>query len=644
MQTTTAGINEFGQNVNLPWAGADNTNHFYTPEELFDPTKTEIGVPALPGFVERLQQAGTNNSTYDRYTFYRMLSQIGTDTAPESGRMNLNYDNLDTGSNGVLTVTGSASVTNFVPWQPLVFFTNAADRMLRAYTAHWFQSGPSNYLQTFYGINGYNYYHLDPTGTYTVTNDPNGLGLTNAPFFGMTNQIPAFGITGIPVCLGFSNQFVYTPSVQRVLQLAANIYDATTTNYYPSVFRPLFSTNITGNYANVFITGYTTVTNMLNPASDSQLDLPVDASALAATPNLPNNVVTNVYGVPWIIGAKKGFPNFNAFTMENIFQISRKLQITRPNTNETFLTNPQDYITSQQLTLGITNMLGVECWNSYRADYTNAQPMEIFASDANTVVLTNDEGVNYQVYIYTPGAITNTDWPGYGYATLPQQSSFLVPLAQSVTILPTAVYTFNPANPFALPSPAGFATNTLSPHWGLLITNRLRVIMTERNPTDGLYHIIDYAQFIGPDSSHDLTADIQNLYDKDTNGAPVSANSGNNNGYDDQWDSIFDNQGTPFGIDYQLNVSLGTEGIIYSPPTGNYWSSQDPTTITNMIDGFPAFFGYDPLQVIVRVKVGHLHWARHLWRNRLPSRPRRWLFTRRSGKRMTRWFIISPAI
>ncbi len=40
LQTTTAGINENGnQLVTLPWAGADNTNHFFTPDDLFDPTK-----------------------------------------------------------------------------------------------------------------------------------------------------------------------------------------------------------------------------------------------------------------------------------------------------------------------------------------------------------------------------------------------------------------------------------------------------------------------------------------------------------------------------------------------------------------------------------------------------------------------------
>ena len=85
------------------------------------------------------------------------------------------------------------------------------------------------------------------TGNH-YTNDPNGLGLTNIPFFGMTNQIPAFGITNIPVLI--NGNFVYSPAVNRLLQLAANIYDATTNRYYdnlqpptplPTVFRPIFN-------------------------------------------------------------------------------------------------------------------------------------------------------------------------------------------------------------------------------------------------------------------------------------------------------------------------------------------------------------------------------------------------------------------
>ncbi len=174
---------------------------------------------------------GTTTSTYDRYTFYRMLAQLGTDTAPESGKMNLNYDNLDSGSNGVLVaVGGTTSATNFVPWTPLGFFNNAADRLLKAYTAQWAVS-----------------YFTNNAGALLTMNNP-GFVAT----FNVTN---AFGVSDIPVWV--SNRFVYTPAVHRLLQLAANMYDATTTNRYPDIFRPVFSRDQNGLGTNIFIIGYT---------------------------------------------------------------------------------------------------------------------------------------------------------------------------------------------------------------------------------------------------------------------------------------------------------------------------------------------------------------------------------------------------
>jgi hypothetical protein len=588
LQTTPAGINEFNQNVTWPWAGADNTNHYFTPGELFDPTKTF-------SFSTNLLNAGTNFfggstvATYDRYTFYRMLSQLGTDSAPESGKMNLNYDNLVQYNLN----SGAVSETNFFAWQPLVFFTNAADRMLKAYTTQWFQSNPSNFLQTYYGIvgNSANYYHQDSLGN-TITDDPSGIGLTNVPFFGMTNQIPDFGVTSIPVLV--NTNFSYTPAVQRVLQLAANIYDATTNSYYPDVFRPLFSTTNIGGYINVFITGYTNIEPIQgpDPSVDSQLSWPVDVSALAAIPFLPHSMPTNVYGVPWIVGAKKGFPNFNAFTMENIFGITRKLQLTRQSTSDTFLSNPDHYTTSQQLSLGITNMFGVECWNSYRPDYTNL--VTIYATVTNTVVLTNDAGLNYPIPNSGPiaGAITINDWPGYGTGTIPPTTSFVIPLAQSETVLPPSNYTFpaipTPANSFVPSSVTNFVANNLMLHWGMLVTNRVRVVMMESNSADGLYHVIDYAQLVGPDSSHDLTGDLTNQYD-------TATQSGNGfNGYNNQWDPTVNNPimpKVPNGIANQFAVSAQLDPIILTP----YWKNTTSDMVTNQIAGFRAFLGYGRL-------------------------------------------------
>ncbi len=86
-------------------------------------------------------------------------------------------------------------------WTPLAFFTNAADRMLKDYTTRWKTS-------------------------YVPTNGGAALlAVVNTNFVATFNVTAPFGVTGIPVWV--SNRFVYTPAVQRVLQLAANIYDAT---------------------------------------------------------------------------------------------------------------------------------------------------------------------------------------------------------------------------------------------------------------------------------------------------------------------------------------------------------------------------------------------------------------------------------
>jgi len=88
----------------------------------------------------------------------------------------------------------------------------------------------------------------------------------------------------------------YTPSVHRLLQLTANIYDATTnrtygistaTNGFPSIFRPLFRRIETATNTLVVIAGYREVmgTDMANAATaPAMIDL--DSGGLNAIPVL----------------------------------------------------------------------------------------------------------------------------------------------------------------------------------------------------------------------------------------------------------------------------------------------------------------------------------------------------------------------
>jgi hypothetical protein len=540
-----------------PWVGADNTNHYFTHQELFDPAKTELGVIS-PGFANHLLQAGTNTfggstvPTYDRYTFYRLLSQLGTDSAPESGKMNLNYMNVDTNGNIV-----PGMETNFISWtNALQFFTNAADRMLRAYTTQWRNSNPTNFAATFYSVTNFNFNESRWTTNY-----------------------PAFGIGNIPVWV--SNQFVYSPAVNRLLQLAANIYDATTNNTfalgnnYPSVFRPLFSRDAGGHGTNVFISGYTNVFSVMT-TSDSQLDLPIDVADLATTNTsiVVSNWAVNVYGVPWIIGAKKGFPNFNELAMENDFQLTRKLQVTRANSNA--LANTYSY--NQMFLLNLTNQLGVECWNSYTGNYTNG--VMIYATEyLKNVILTNDEGFGINLSTNITGVLPVNNWPGYNLYT--PNPSFQIPLNTIVISITNSMYRFNSGSPYlttnlALPFETGVNVHGSiypQPHWWLMLTNNLRVIMLDTNVVP--YRVIDYVQLRGPNSIRDLTAEIQASYDKGT-------------GINDLWDTTINQQGIPTGPANQIGVSLGTS------TSGSGWDTTDLTQREKEIDGFRVFYHISP--------------------------------------------------
>ena len=584
LMTNTFGINASGQNVTLPWSGADNTNQFFDLQELFNPNESS------PTFTNRLLSADNGVSTYDRCTYYRLASQMGVESAPEQDKINLNYANAAAyfDANGVVTniTFFPGAETNFVPWTPLQFFTIAADKMLREYSQAWLAESPSNYVLT-YGMT---------TNIGTVVNP------TNVP-------VP-FGITSIPVLV--SNQFVYTPAVQRVLQLAANIYDATTNNTaalganFPSVFRPIFfvTNDTVSGYTNVFVNGYEQVVSVAN-TSDQQLNLPVDITALAPTFGFGTFTNVNVYGVPWVIGAKKGFPNFNEFAMDSVFQLNRKVEVTRDSTNDTYGANPGNYHFNQMFLLSVSNQFGVECWNSYTNNFLDT--VGIYVTDATSGVLSNDENFSKPITNYITGSLVinsasnnNNGWPGYNPqgsgASVPQillsPASFQLPLIANVAMITNSTYRFNGGAPFLttnveLPYEIGGIPGNLypQPHWVLANTNNIRVVMLD-GPLNGPDHVIDYVQLSGPDSVRDLTTEIITNYDNPV----VSANASG----DELWNTNFGPGGVPIGLISQVGVSIHQ----YTPnPISGTWDLSNPDT-QNGIDAFRVFFDHTHLSPI----------------------------------------------
>ncbi len=523
LSTNVAGLPSSGLTVDpdlipanltgLPWPGAPQANHFFTPQDLFNPAKTDAG--GGNKFTDRLTWAGTNVSTYDQYTYYRLLSQLGTDSAPEDpDKLNLNYINVS-----------PFSSTNFIRWDnpqvaaafglpqdqvDVVFFTNAVDRLLAEYSAQWLTDNPTNYIATF------------------GTNQPIRMG-------------------SIPVWVNAAtNRWAYTPSVHRLLQIAANIIDARTNraNFlggadFPTVFRPVF--RVAGG--NVYITTFRQVTDASSILGIEPRDL---VSSNAAALVLPNDLI---YNVPLVIGAKKGFPNFNEFAMQNVFQITRKLQVTRNSTSPT-LGRPIN--TNMMYVLGVSNALGMELWNSYASNYT--RPVDIYVTNSMYGALTNSDRGVFRIWptnVPSGNRLTTTIWPANRLQGRPN-ASLVVPLNTNIVIEPQSIYnltshSFQPVAAGFVATGAGFP----QPLWGLNITNRVQVVMVD----SATRRIVDYAHFSTFNCQRDLSEEIRDKY-PDPNNPLYSALWSTNpiSGTNLTSDSL------PQGVFNQINISMGGAG------------------------------------------------------------------------------------
>ncbi|MBL9127587.1 MAG: hypothetical protein JNL97_08070, partial [Verrucomicrobiales bacterium] len=451
---------------NEPWPGAENPFQFFDPQELFSVSEAAIsqpgytepgGGPALPpstGFTNRLATYSRLRSTFNRHTFYRLLGQLGVDSVTASpGRIHLNYDNrleFDARLAGARPNAGwGFFATNFVPWTPSAFFTNAADAILKA--------------------------HYPP-------------GVRGVPTVSVTN-------------LSIWPTNLYAPAVHRSLQLAANIFDATTNAtqtpypHLPHVHRPIFARGA-GNQ--VRIVGYEPVwdgrlfwqNSVNNPGT--HIDLDEDASTD------PIGRATHVAGIPLVIGAKKGFPNFNEFALQTVVQATRKLELVKA--------SPQarPSITNQLYTLGISNLFGIEFFNSYTQAFPRA--LELRVRLETDMVLSNEVRVVRRL-----GPLTIVTNIVYDRSTLDRTwrgGEFKIPLTRVLTLLPDSIYRsdgtflslsnrnqlpFEPARGFPIPT------------WRLAITNRIQAMLMDVSPT-GNGRIVDYVDLDNLNSIIDVTA------------------------------------------------------------------------------------------------------------------------------------------
>lgn len=313
----------------------------------------------------------------------------------------------------------------------------------------------------------------------------------------------------------------YTPAANRLLQVSANLYDCTTNRtfasgssapYCPSLFRPIFRQTYDGTNWALWITGYREVldTSMANPATAPMMISVQEAVAntnlipvVGVPPNLSDRLEPMIRGVPVVVAARKGFPNFNEFSMQTYISLSRLLEFRRD------LLNGPVTATNQMYTLNLTNTFGLEAWNSY----SNAYPrnLQLLASVDVIATVTNltDTGEGYTILSnrVSQGITTNIvagSWAGW--PSLSQvASSFLLPFGSTNNFV-FANASYEDGAPFLVPISHTFALTGLFsvPRFWLNLNVRLLYILID---TDA-QRIVDYVNLDDLEPTLDITGTL----------------------------------------------------------------------------------------------------------------------------------------
>ncbi len=355
-----------------------------------------------------------------------------------------------------------------------------------------------------------------------------------------------FGITNIPIYSPTNAAVRYNAAIHYDLQAAADLYDATTpaTNY-PSVFRPLFA----WEGGELFIVGYTNVTTDF----DAQL---ARGFKDVSDPTIGTN--DNVWGVPWVVGAKNNAPQFNEFDNNNVLSMTRKLQFVRPNQSR-----PTFLLTNQMYIFAISNFAGVEAWNN--TGQMLAGPFEMVVSNKMLLLFTNnyDWGTNIEADMGTNLEVQQ--WAGL---PAPYWAAYVAPHLFASVSVPFSEWVESPPK---LKSAFGnFETNLpgLPTHdWELRVTNHLVYSLSDLS--SGTNRLLDFVN-LSMGGSLDPNEAIANL-PTPTNSVPMS--------YSKAWDtngaSDVANAASAKGLINQIEIG---EGLLQVSD----WTAQATFTSSNL--------------------------------------------------------------
>ena len=260
--------------------------------------------------------------------------------------------------------------------------------------------------------------------------------------------------------------------------------------------------------------------------------------------------------MPWIVGAKKGLPNFNEYSVESLVQVSRRLEVNKQHINNIHPSMSANWRTNQMYTLGITNVFGMEAWNSYTSTYPRRLAMDVRQSYQIGLW---DHGITNRAGQVLPVLITNlVSRPYRNFTTLKSNwlgGEFKVPLRAATTTVTNSIYStarkrFYPANrAFTNVFESGFAV----PDWKLHITNRVQYFLLDLD----LNRVVDVVNLDDMVTSMDITTQLSG---QRPGSAGLFAGGGLNDGSFWKTNRINPSQGIAsptLGIVDQIQVSRG---------------------------------------------------------------------------------------
>ena len=519
---------------NQPWPGADSRNHFFSLHDFFNATKLpKLGAPDQ--FRDRMRNASVRGNSYDRYTYYRMLAQMGTDSAEEDeGKVNINFVNVRSWATGERIFA-----SDLIPWST----NSAVVQVPRLGPVNMGRPVPEIFFLTVFT----NLLAREPDLAFMVTNRIDGT-LFSAPIF--TNR--STYTTNTPF-----NEPLYTARLHQLLQITANIFDATTTNkvgeafpYFPTVFRPFF----TESNGNVYITDY----GMMDETADAFRTNPdykwvdLDTSETLSTPQGSLNLV---FGIPLIVGARSGLPSFNELGVVSLAQATRKLEMARSTPGTP--TKKWDRL-EQQFRLQARTMLQIEARNSH----TNRYPRALQMVTESRPYLELKERTNGPAIVQTDWKIGSTNF----YAASSWNGEVVG--AENTNFVLSPLFVTNLLDLLIVTNAESYLPTN---QWTMTLTNRLLFYLVDRSVTGG--RIIDAVSLNRP---HNVFQ-IGSLLDSPLDEEPELRNI---------WNSAKDRTVT-FGIMEQIRISQDPT----LTPEGVWGNWEDSAHKEKSAENFRTFYG-----------------------------------------------------